>query len=190
MPKSFVPLTLQKWYLMLWESDFGTYQHEVMGLSYEEMKHEIDMWVEYSKQHSPPFFEGIIDFLSSYKKLGGIIAVCSHSRAVVIEGHYQMVGMKPDIIYGSVHGHPELCKPNTFPIDDLKIKYNLVSSDILVIDDLSPGFVMAKKSGVDAVGVLYGNGHELIEHYIKENTLKTFETVKELEDFVIQQIEE
>ena len=51
-----------------------------------------------------------------------------------------------------------MCKPFTYPIDQIKEKYGLKCEDICVIDDLYPGLKMAIDAKVDALGVMYGKG--------------------------------
>ena len=179
-------LTLQGWYRMLWDWVFEEYLSKGMKLTKEEERIEYQMWREYTTQCHPKPFPGFIEMLKEYKEKGGIIVVCSHSHAEDVKRHYEEYDFVVDDIFGGVRGHPELCKPFTYPIDTIKQKYGLKNDDICVIDDLSPGFQMAKNAGVDAIGVLYGEGHELIEKDIKEMCKYIFHSVKELHDFLLQ----
>ena len=178
-------LTLQGWYRMLWDWQFEEYLTEGMKLSPEEQKIEYQMWREYTTQCHPKPFPGFLEMLREYKEKGGIIVVCSHSHAEDVIRHYKEYDFEVDDVYGGVRGKPELCKPFTYPIDQVKMKFNLKNEDICVIDDLSPGFQMAKNANVDAIGVLYGEGHELIEKDIKDMCKYIFHTVKELHDFLL-----
>ncbi|EDR26699.1 hypothetical protein EDI_272160 [Entamoeba dispar SAW760] len=182
-------LSLQEWYRMLWDYDYFEYIRDVMKLNKEEQDLEYKLWLEYTATRHPQMFPGFLEMLIEYKKQGGIVCVCSHSHAKDIKRHYEEHNFIPDEIFGSVRGHPELCKPYTYPIDTIKEKYHLKPSEIVVIDDLAPGFTMAKSAGVDAIGVLYGEGHELVEDDIKKVCKYVFNTVSDLSNFLLNPVE-
>ncbi|ELP95095.1 hypothetical protein EIN_254290 [Entamoeba invadens IP1] len=190
MPKDFKMLTLEGWYEMLWHSDISVYQKEVMKLTPEEQKIEFFMWKEFVGRFTPNMFPGFLEFLKEFRRRGGIIAVCSHSTQDDIERNYARYNFQPEVIYGYSREHPEMCKPYTYPIENLKEKYHLEAKDIAMIDDLSPGFQMAKKCGVDCIGVIYGKGHDTIKGEIAKTCKKTFDTVEGLKEYILMNTEE
>ena len=178
-------LSLEEWYVMLW--DDGYYEHLMkdMKLTKEEMDVEYKMWIDYVAEHPSQMFEGFFEFLVEFRKRGGIIVVCSHGVEKNIRLNYEQYNFQPDDVYGSVRGKPELCKPFTYPIDQIKEKYGLKCEDICVIDDLYPGLKMAIDANVDALGVMYGKGHEGVEEKMKAMCKEVFYTVKDLSDYVL-----
>lgn len=171
---------------MLWDyPDYIDFVKDVMKLPPDLQKVEFQEWQKDTATFSPKLFPGFLDMLKEYRKRGGIICVCSHSQAHDIERHYMEFGFIPDEIFGYVIGHPEMCKPFTYPIDTIKAKYNLQSSDIAVIDDLYPGLKMAIDSGADPIGVMYGQGHELVKDDLVKICKRTFTTVSQLSDFLL-----
>ena len=98
--------------------------------------------------HTPDSFPGMKDIILRYKEAGGIICVVSHSSISNITRDYQThFGILPDDIFGwDLPEHQR--KPNTYPLEQIMQKYHLKPSDLLVVDDLKPAWVMCKKAGV------------------------------------------
>ena len=182
--KNYKMLTMPEYIRMMWDWDFDEYLRKEMKLNDEEYKIQYESWLSFCEKGNPEMFDGFLEMLKEFRKRGGIIAVCSHSEAKDIKRHYEKYNFYPDEIFGFVLNHPEYCKPNTYPIDTLKEKYHLESKDICVIDDLYPGIEMAKKSGVDPIGVLYAEGHELIIDDMKKICKEVFCSVKDLSNYL------
>ena len=185
-------LNLQQWYELLWEDKYYDHIKNVMKLEKHELDLEYDMWLEFIKDKHPTFFPGFHEMLVEYKKRGGIIAIVSHCDEVAIRRHYAEYQCEnendrivPDIVYGYIKGKPELNKPNVYPVEDFKKKFNLKNEDICVIDDLSPGLIMGNNAGIDSIGVVYGEGHETIADKIKEISKYVFDSVDELSNFLL-----
>ncbi|EDR27706.1 hypothetical protein EDI_290990 [Entamoeba dispar SAW760] len=145
-------------------------------------------WRECYKKYTPIMFNGFWEFLKEFKRRGGIICICSHGLKQVIEDFYQNYNegkIIPDSIYGYDSKHPEYCKPFTFPIEDILHKFHLQKKDVVVIDDLSHGLIMAKKSGVDSIGTVYGEGHDLIKPKITAISKKVVSSVEELKNYIL-----
>ena len=114
----------------------------------QELKDEYKGWMEYVMTHTPDPFSGIKELILRYKEAGGIICVVSHSSKVNITRDYQThFGILPDDIFGwDLPEHQR--KPSTYPLEQIMQKYQLKASDILVVDDLKPAWVMCKNAGV------------------------------------------
>ncbi|KAL7719104.1 Phosphoglycolate phosphatase [Entamoeba marina] len=187
------PLTLAEWYQMLWEYNYLDYTKNVMKLTSEEQEMEFKHWISYVAKRKPVMFDGFLDMLTEFRKRGGIICVCSHSQETSIRRHYEELTngqFEPDMVFGYVREHPEMCKPHTYPIETIKTKYTLDNKDILVVDDLYPGIEMAQTAKVDCVGVTYGKGHELIYDRLKNSCKFIFESVESLKNFLLSVEEE
>ena len=142
---------------------------EDVGLSESEFLLEQDYWAEYVKSHIPKAYDGISAILSRFKKEGGIIAVASHSYKKYIERDYAHNDLTPpDAIYGWDLPKDKR-KPDPFTLFDIMEKYNLSKSEILVVDDLKPGYDMAKAAGVDFAAAGWAYDVFEIEDFMKKN---------------------
>lgn len=152
---------------------------EMFNFTDQEMDGEVVFWKNYLKEHVPEAYQGFKDLLTRFKAQGGIIAVVSHSFAENILRDYRANNLpEPDIIYGWERPEKER-KPYPFPLYQIMRKYHLKRSEILMVDDLKPGFDMAKKCGVDFAAA--GWAYELPE-------IKSFMTANS--DFYLQRVEE
>ena len=71
-------------------------------------------------------------------------------------------------------------KPHPWPLEQLMRRFSLERGELLMIDDLKPGFDMARACGVDFAGVGWANDIPQIEEYMRENCSLYFKTVEEL----------
>lgn len=125
------------------------FYYDICGFSHDEVEFEHKFWLEYVSHHTATAFPGIKEIMDKHKEAGGILAVVSHSHAGNILRDYEFNGLPtPDAIYGFEQPRDEL-KPSPIPVQKIMERFSLEPSDILVIDDLKPGFVMARASGVD-----------------------------------------
>ena len=114
------------------------------------------MWREYVLKNNAPIFDGLKEVLTDYKKQGGIVVSHTHNHHdIVVRDFINLVGFEPDEIF-SVDSDPEYVKPHTKSIDYLKNKYKLESKDMVMMDDLSYGYEMAKKASIDFIAPGFG----------------------------------
>ncbi|EKE38646.1 haloacid dehalogenase family hydrolase domain containing protein [Entamoeba nuttalli P19] len=175
-------LTIEMWYEVLWNIGLIEYYKTQVGLTDEMLQFEHSYWKNYiSEKPRPPFFDGFIDLLKRFKEQGGIVAVVSFSSKEVILKHYSEATngeFIPDEIFGYQHGHPELSKPNTYPIEQLIKKYGFKPEEMVMVDDMKEGLIMASRvKGVKSIGVQYSEGHG-----------KTIDKMKEYCDFIAYKV--
>lgn len=187
------PLTLDEWFER--NSDIGIMDILLndLGLNKEELKESQRIWREYceEKKYAPDFYPGFINALEVYKNKEGIITVVSHSRRNMIEDHYKSKGnsFMPDFIFGWSYDRNKR-KPHPYPIFEIVKRFedNGISlENVLVIDDLKPGYVMARDAGVDFAAAGWGHNVKAIEDYMKKNSVAYFETVPEFRDFILKE---
>ena len=181
-------ITLQQWYVEMWDKNLFQFLSDYMKLNETEMKQISEEWMKLHKTIPIQMFEGFYELMTEYKQLGGIVCICSHSQQKVIQQFYDSYRdgiLQPDCIFGLEKNEIEKCKPYTYPIEEIMRKYQLEKKDIVVIDDLYHGLEMARRSGVDAIGTLYGIGHELVEKLIKEMTSIVVHSIDELRSLLI-----
>ncbi|EDR27594.1 hypothetical protein EDI_093850 [Entamoeba dispar SAW760] len=175
-------LTIEMWYEMLWDIGLSEYYKNQVGLTDDMVQLEHSYWKNYiSEKPRPPFFDGFIDLLKRFKEQGGIVAVVSFSSKDVILRHYNEATngqFIPDEIFGYQHGHPEFSKPNTYPIEQLIKKYGFKPEEMVMVDDMKEGLIMANRvKGVKSIGVQYSEGHG-----------KTVDKMKEYCDFIAYKV--
>ena len=75
-------------------------------------------------------------------------------------------------------------KPNPFSLQEIMRIYGLKPGELLMIDDLKPGFDMAASCGVDFAAVGWANDIDEIERFMRQNSRYYFKTVEELNTFL------
>lgn len=156
---------------------------DLCGLTEEELILEQDFWKEYQSEHVSDAFEGIRDLLINFKEEGGIIAVVSHSFSdkIIRDYKYNKLPM-PDLIFGWEEPKEER-KPSPIPLYKIMEQFDLKPNDLLVVDDLKPGLLMAKEAKVPFAAA--GWCFDIPENtsYMKQNAdyyLKTVQDFKAL----------
>lgn len=140
-----------------------------LGMSDEQMQHEEEYWVKFVESRIPTAYGGIREIIADFRARGGIIAVVSHSFKRYIERDYGHNDLPtPDVIYGW-DIPKENRKPSPWCILDLAEKYHLDPSEILVVDDLKPGYDMARAAGARFAAAGWANDIPEIEAFMREN---------------------
>ena len=140
-----------------------------IGLTEEEMKAEEQYWKDYVRSHVPSFYPGIPEIIADFKKEGGIVAVASHSFEHYIRRDYELSGVTmPDVIYGWDLPN-ERRKPSPYAALDVMKRYSLLPSEVLVVDDLKPGYDMARGAGVRFAAAGWAYAVAEIEQCMRKN---------------------
>lgn len=151
-----------------------------IGLSEKELRHEEDYWARYVKNHIPKAYDGIREIICEFKKRGGIIAVDSHSYSEYIKRDYRQNNLpEPDIIYGW-DIPKEQRKPSPFTLFDIMERFSLSPRELLVVDDLKPGYDMARGAGVDFAAAGWAYDVSEIADFMKKNCDFYLKTVDDL----------
>lgn len=153
---------------------------EEIGLSEKELEEEEAFWRDYVTNHIPHAYPGISEIISDFKAAGGIVAVDSHSISANIIRDYKANSLpEPDIIYGW-DIPKEMRKPAPDTLFDLMERYSLRPEEILVVDDLKPGYDMAKAAGVDIAAAGWAHNVKGIRDFMTQNCEYFCESVEEL----------
>ena len=140
-----------------------------IGLSEAELAEEEAFWREYVKNHIPNAYPGMAEIISEFKERGGIVAVDSHSLTDNIVRDYKKNDLpEPHVIYGW-DIPKEMRKPAPGTLFDLMKRYDLRPEEILVVDDLKPGYDMAKAAGVDIAAAGWAHNVKGIRDFMIEN---------------------
>ena len=178
--------TLESYFLKNFHPGITALLTDEVGLNEKELKEEEEYWAEYVKGHIPTSYEGISEIIADFKAAGGIVVVDSHSFKGYIERDYKHNALPfPDLIYGW-DIPKEQRKPSPYTIFDVMKRYSLSPEEIIVVDDLKPGYDMAKGAGVDFAAAGWAYDVREIEDFMRENCDYYLETVEELRKILFE----
>lgn len=154
------------------------------GMTEEDLADETQFWRAYVSNHIPEAYTGIREIMERHKEQGGILCVVSHSFEDNILRDFAYNGLPtPDAVYGWSRPEQER-KPHAFPLEDIMRRFSLRPEEILMIDDLKPGFEMAKSCGVDFAAAGWSNRIPEIESFLREGAEQYFTSVEELSAYL------
>ena len=157
-----------------------------VGLSEEEVIHEEAYWREYVKSHVPKAYDGIKEIIEEFRARGGIIAVDSHSYESYIRCDWSYNRLpEPDIIYGW-DIPKDIRKPAPDTLFDLMKRFSLSPAEILVVDDLKPGYDMARGAGVDFAAAGWAYDIPEIEGFMRKNCDYYLKSLTDLEKLLFR----
>ena len=155
-----------------------------VGLTQDELNEEQQFWENFVNTRHPVAYQGLSGILKRFRNEGGIIAVASNYMTSFIIRDYENNGLPmPDVIYGW-DIPKEKRKPSPFAANDIMEKYSLSPSEILMIDDLKPGFDMARAAGIDFAAAGWGYDVPEIESFMREHSDYYLSRVAELENLL------
>ena len=153
---------------------------EICGLNEQEMKEEEAFWNNYVKTRIPEAYPGLKEILEEYRAEGGKICVASHSFSKYILRDYEANGLpEPDLIFGWDLA-PELRKPDPYAVYEIEKAFSLSPKEILMVDDLKPGYDMARAAGIDFAAAGWANDVAVIRNFMMKNCDYYCRTVEEL----------
>ena len=154
-----------------------------LGLSDSELDEEQAFWEKFVNTCAPVAYSGMREIISRFIEEGGIVAVASHSMTSFIVRDYENNGLpKPHHIFGWDMPKDKR-KPSPYAVEVLIEKYGFSPSEILMVDDLKPGFDMARAAGIDFAAAGWGYDVPEIESFMREHSdyyLKSADELKAL----------
>jgi len=155
-----------------------------VGMTEDDMKHEQDYWHEYVQHHVPQAYAGMRELLWDYVNAGGTICVVSHSLSPNILRDYRENGLpEPELVYGW-EVPKERRKPQPYALFDIMEKLHFAPGEMLVLDDLKPGYDMARAANVPFAAALWSNDIPEIEAFMRGNCGLCFKTVAQFRDYL------
>lgn len=177
-------ISLEEYFIKNFTPGFVEMCRNEYGMDDRMLALETEYWREFVKSHIPGVYPGIREIMERHRANGGLICVVSHSFEHNILRDYEANALPvPDAVYGWERPLNER-KPAPFPLKNIMERFSLEPDQLLMIDDLKPGYDMAKSCGVDFTAVGWSSDVPMIESFMRENTRWYFKTVAELAEFV------
>lgn len=183
-----VPVDLDNWFRKNFHPGIMEFLKNELHFTDEEIELEYTVWRDFTQNRVPEFFPGFMDFLKEYRRLGGLIAVVSHSEVDIIRRHYEVCNGEPvflpDRIYGWTRDEARR-KPHPYPVEQILKTFKLKNSEVLVVDDLKPGVMMAKAAKVPVAAAGWAHRIPEIQDYMKSQCDLYLERVEDLAGHVL-----
>ena len=176
--------SLEEYFIKNFDPGFVPMCREEYGMTDADLAFEAEFWKSYVKTHVPATYPGIRQIMERQRAEGGLIAVVSHSFDFNIRRDYEANSLPaPDAVYGWEQPEQRR-KPWPWPLEDIMARFALRPGELLMIDDLKPGYDMARAAGVDFAAVGWANDIPAIEAFMRQNCGLYFKTVAELAAFL------
>lgn len=156
------------------------------GMTEQELEVEVQCWRDYVSRHTAKAYDGMREIIERQKQEGGYVCVVSHSYDFNIKRDYEANNLPmPDMIFGW-ECVPEQRKPSTYALEVISQTYNLAPAEMVMVDDLKPGYDMAKSFGVPFVGAGWANDIAEIREFMQKNSDYYFDRVDKLKAFLFE----
>ena len=176
--------SLEDYFRKNFEPGFVPMCREEYGMDDEALERESAFWRAWVEDHIPRAYPGIREIMERQKAAGGLLCVVSHSYDDNIRRDYRANGLpEPDLVFGWEQPL-ERRKPAVWPLEEIMRRCGLGPEELLMIDDLKPGYDMARAAGVDFAAVGWANDIPEIERFMRRNCRMYFKTVAELAAFL------
>lgn len=155
-----------------------------IGMDDAMMKDEQEFWNEFVQHHVPKAYDGIRELLWEQKNAGVKLCVISHSYSKNILRDYRENGLpEPDMVFGWELPHDKR-KPDPYAVYEIMNRFGFRAEDMLIIDDLKPGYDMARAAGVKFAAAGWANDIPEIESFMRSRCDLYFKTVPEFKAYL------
>lgn len=159
---------------------------DIIGMDEEELAFEQAYWRSYvaAGTHIPRAYPGISEIMEEHKRRGGVLCVSSHSykEHILRDYEYNHLPM-PDLVFGW-ELEPELRKPAPYTLLEIMKVYQCQPSEILMLDDLKPGYDMAQAAGTPFAAAMWAYDIPSIERFMSRHSDYAFKRTQELYEFL------
>ena len=179
-------MSLDEYILHCFDPGFYEMCERTLHYTPQEMEQHLQMWRDYHKTHHPRFFPGMAELICHQKEEGGFVCVVSHSSDDVIRTAYEHEGVpQPDLIFGA-ELPTEKRKPSPWPLKQIMAQLQLSPQQLLMVDDMPHGAVMAKAVGVKFAGAGWYGMLPQIENRMRACSDFFFTNISEFTDFLFK----
>ena len=164
-----VTVSLEEYFRLNFHPGFLEYCEQVLHLTPAELDREMAVWTSYVATHIPKVFPGIREILTEQLRRGGAFAVVSHSLRENILRDYRANGLpEPSMVFGWELPR-EQRKPSPYALDRIMACMDLAPEELLMVDDLKPGYDMAAQRGVPFAAAGWAYDVPEIRAFLQEN---------------------
>ena len=179
--------TLDEYMLKNCDPGFINMCYDDYGMSDKELEEETVFWQNYVKNHIPKAYAGMREIMERQLAQGGHICVVTHSFDSTVRRDYEANSLpQPELVFGWEQPK-ERRKPSVWPVEETMRRLNLNREDLLMIDDLRPGYEMAKAAGIDFAAARWANDIEQIDGFMLNMCGRIFKSVEELGRFLFEE---
>ncbi|MCR4706626.1 MAG: HAD family hydrolase [Clostridiales bacterium] len=179
-----VTISLEDYFRVNFEPGFLAYCEQELHFTEAEMEREYEIWQSWVRRRIPHVFPGVAQIIHRQIESGGRVAVVSHSVAANIRRDWAENGLpQPMLVFGWEQPR-ERRKPHPWPLQEILRKTGLSPSDLLMVDDLKPGFDMANAAGVDFAAALWAHDIPEIRTHMHHCCPVAFEDPTDLESWL------
>ena len=177
-------ISLEEYFRVNFHPGFLEYCEQTLRLTPAELDREMEVWTGYVATHVPKAFPGMKEIMAEQLSRGGHIAVISHSLRTNILRDFRENGLpEPSLVFGWELPRPQR-KPSPFALDRIMAAMDLCPNDLLVVDDLKPGYDMAKTRRVPFAAAGWAYDVPEIRAFMHKNTPLHFDTTEGLYRFL------
>ncbi len=143
-----VKLSYEEFLNYCYDPGFHSFLTDILHYTPEEVDFEFHTWQKYIENRIPDFYEGIAAVAERQKAEGGLLCVVSHSaESNILRDYRKHCSVVPDLVFGFELGEDKR-KPHPYPMQQILKTYGLKPSEVLMVDDLLPGYTMCRRCGV------------------------------------------
>lgn len=181
-------LTLEEYFRDNFHPGFLEMCRNRFDMTQEDLEIEVEIWKAYVAGHIPHAYPGMKEIMERFRREGGKICVVSHSYDFNIRRDYEANELPmPDLIFGW-ECPPEQRKPSAYALEQIADRFCLEPQEMVMVDDLKPGYDMARSFRVPFVGAGWANDIPEIRSFMEKNSDYYFTRVSELEQLLFQEI--
>ena len=179
-------MSLDDYFRMNFEPGFLAYLTDVLHFTPEEMDQEYGIWQSWVRRTVPAVYPGMAKVIRRQKELGGYVCVVSHSVDFNIRRDYRENGLpEPDLVFGWERPD-EQRKPNPWPLEEIRRRLSLRLDEMLMVDDLKPGYDMAKAAGVPFAAACWAYDVPEIRRFMAQYSALCFDAPEALEKYLFE----
>ena len=174
-------VTLEEYFKINFDPGFLEYCEDVLNFTPREMAREYEMWQQWVAERVPRVYPGMARIIQRQIADGGHVCVVSHSVDANIRRDYKAAGLpEPELVFGWELPRGRR-KPSPWPLEQIMERLGLDRKELLVLDDLKPGYDMAAAAGVDFAASQWAHHVPEIRTFMAAHAEHRFETPEELE---------
>lgn len=162
-------IRLEDYFLESFDGSFLDMCRRNFALTDAELGQELEFWNGYVANHVPTAYDGMRELLLKFRSQGGKLCVVSHSLSWNILRDYEKNGLpQPDLVFGW-DDPPQFRKPNPYPLRRIMRELDLSANELLMVDDMKPGYDMARCCSVDFAAAGWANEIDPIRRFMQEH---------------------